>query len=122
MLIVTGATVVAADTGALDIGSRLELFVDPYLIDHMDRLRLKRHTPRPAGVAIRFDEPWEGEFCFGHTIIEGNGKYHMITAGFVEYPIGWSRHRSETSPTMPASSRSLATRFVPRKVSRCSTA
>lgn len=34
--------------GIRDIGSRRELFVDHYLIDRMDNVRLKLHEPRPA--------------------------------------------------------------------------
>jgi len=33
----------------VDIGSQLELFVDDYLIDSMDAVRLKLHEPRSAG-------------------------------------------------------------------------
>ena len=39
----------AADSEVRDIDSRLELFVDDYLIDSLDGLELKLHTPRRAG-------------------------------------------------------------------------
>jgi len=44
----------------LQLGSRLELFVDDYLVDTMTGLRLELHAPVPAGRAITFDRPWEG--------------------------------------------------------------
>ncbi len=43
-----------------DIGSRLELFVDDYLIESMNDLELKLHSPRPAGKVLILDRPWEG--------------------------------------------------------------
>mgnify|MGYP001320862553 CR=1 FL=1 len=45
-----------------ELGSRLELFVDDYLIERLEGAYLELHRPRSAGVAIRFDQPWEGEF------------------------------------------------------------
>ena len=36
----------------LDIGSRLELFVDDYLIDRMEGISLDFHHPTPKEVAM----------------------------------------------------------------------
>ncbi len=47
-------------TEALDIGFRLELFVDDYLIESMDRVELKLHSPEVQATALTFREPWEG--------------------------------------------------------------
>src|SRR5262245_3566711 len=47
----------AADV--VEIGSRLELFVDRYLIDMLAGAELRLHHPRPAGSALKFDRPWE---------------------------------------------------------------
>lgn len=44
----------------MNIGSRLELFVDDYLIEKTRGVALKLHTPQPQEVAVRFDRPWEG--------------------------------------------------------------
>ena len=44
----------------LDIGSRLELFVDDYLVDTLDGIEHKLHSPRSAGKVLTFDRPWEG--------------------------------------------------------------
>ena len=43
----------------LNIGSRLELFVDRYLVDRLEGTRLLLHEPRPAGVALKVDRPWK---------------------------------------------------------------
>ncbi len=44
----------------LDIGSRLELFVDDYLVDTLEGVEHKLHSPRSAGKVLVFDKPWEG--------------------------------------------------------------
>ena len=50
---------------SLDIGSRLELFVDDYLIESMDGVRLQLHEPRSAGKVLTYQEPWEGTSSTG---------------------------------------------------------
>ena len=47
------------DSSVIDIGSRLELFVDDYLIDHMENARLVLHRPQPREVSLICEEPWE---------------------------------------------------------------
>ena len=44
------------------IGSRRELFVDKLLIDQMKGATLQLHHPEEAGIAVKFDQPWEGRF------------------------------------------------------------
>ena len=44
----------------LELGSRLELFVDDTLIESMRGVELKLHPPRSAGRVLSFDRPWEG--------------------------------------------------------------
>jgi hypothetical protein len=53
----------------IDLGSRLELFVDRYLIDSLTDAHPRLHHPRDAGVAVRFDNPWEGLFLGCLTVI-----------------------------------------------------
>ena len=53
----------------VDLGARRELFVDYLLIDELRGTSLKLQTPRPAGTAIRYDLPWEGEYCFYSTVL-----------------------------------------------------
>ena len=40
-----------------EIGSRRELFVDRFLIDHLEGVDLELHEPRPADVASRSTVP-----------------------------------------------------------------
>jgi hypothetical protein len=46
----------------VNIGNRRELFVDRFLIDQLNGVRLHLHTPREEGLAFAFDKPWEGPF------------------------------------------------------------
>jgi hypothetical protein len=57
---------------AIDIGTRRELFVDRHLIERLDGAQLKLHEPRPAGVALRFDEPWARPSAgYGTVLLDG---------------------------------------------------
>jgi len=85
----------------VDIGSRLELFVDRYIIDRLDGAELRLHEPNPAGVAIRFDKPWEGPFCGYITVIKDGGVFRMYYRGL---PVA-GRDGSEDEATCYAESR-----------------
>ena len=65
----------------IDIGSRLELFVDDYLIDRLDGAELRMHQPSPQGVALLLDEPWEGNSCNYFTVIPGRGSLSDVLSG-----------------------------------------
>ena len=62
---------------AIDIGSRLELFLDDYLIDRLEGAELRMHQPAPQGVALRFDSPWEGNSCGYFTVFQDGDIYRM---------------------------------------------
>ena len=68
----------------IDIESRLELFVDRFLIEKMDGARLKLHEPAPAGTAVPFDRPWEGSFSGYVTVLKDGGTYRMYYRGIPE--------------------------------------
>ena len=71
-----------ADPNAVvDIGSRRELFVDQLLVERLDGLRLELQKPQPAGVALRYDLPWEGRFAFFTTILKDGDTYRMYYRG-----------------------------------------
>ena len=67
--------------GVLDIGSRLELFVDYYLIDSLNGAQLKLHHPTRQNVALCFDAPWEGSVSFYVTMLECDGEYRAYYRG-----------------------------------------
>jgi hypothetical protein len=66
---------------AVDIGGRLELFVDDYLIETMKGVSLKLHHPQPKEVAISFDHPWEGPYSAYVTVIKDGNHYRMYYRG-----------------------------------------
>ena len=70
----------AADA-PLDIGGRLELFVDSYLVDKFDNTELKLHEPRDEGEVLRYDKPWEGQFCAYNTVIYDGDIYRVYYRG-----------------------------------------
>ncbi len=65
----------------LPISDRLELFVDDYLIDRMDNTQLRLHEPCEAGVALRFDQPWEGAFSAYITVLKDGDLFRMYYRG-----------------------------------------
>ncbi len=65
----------------IEIGSRLELFVDDYLIDELDGARQVLHRPTPREVAIVHDASWEGNVCFYHTVFRDGDLYRMYHRG-----------------------------------------
>ena len=68
----------------IDIGSRLELFVDHHLIDRLDGARLMMGHPRPAGTVLKADRPWEGPHNWGFQVIHDGGVYRMFYRGWSE--------------------------------------
>ncbi len=70
-----------ANPPVMDIGSRLELFVDDLLVDRLKGATLKLHEPQPAGVVLRFDAPWEGAFCGYVTVLRDTKRFLMYYRG-----------------------------------------
>ena len=72
-----------------NIGSRLELFVDDWLIDRMDGVERVLHSPVPQDVALLCDAPWEGNSSKQVTVFEDGGLYRMYYRGSqVDYTPG----------------------------------
>jgi hypothetical protein len=65
----------------IELGSRRELFVDHFIIDKMDGVRLQMHEPRREGIAVKFDKPWEGEFSGYTTVIKDGPTFRMYYRG-----------------------------------------
>jgi hypothetical protein len=75
------ALMTSVHADALNIGSRLELFTDDYLIERMDGVELLLHHPIPRETVITFDEPWEGETSAYVTVFKDGDKYRMYYRG-----------------------------------------
>ena len=70
-----------SDQGVRDVGSRLELFVDDWLIERMDGLRLTLHQPVPQEIALEFDRPWEGKGSYDPVYMKEGDRYRMWYRG-----------------------------------------
>jgi hypothetical protein len=71
----------ASRTAPLRIGNQLQLFVDDYLIEASEGVKLKLQTPQPAGKAIAFDKPWEGNVSAYVSVFHDGDKYRMYYRG-----------------------------------------
>jgi hypothetical protein len=86
---------------AIWIGSRREPFWDEWLIDvGATTAELRLHRPEAKEVVLEHDEPWEGDGCDYHCIVEDDGLYRL-------YYLGWETMN-------PA-----VTRHVPRPIVVC---
>jgi len=77
---VGAATAIATKDAAaspIEIGTRLELFIDSHLIDRLEGTRLKLHEPRPAGSALTRRDPWDGNYFDYGTILHDQDLYRM---------------------------------------------
>jgi len=83
----------STSASVLDIGSRLELFVDEWLIAEMSGVTRKLHSPQPKDIALRFDSPWDGACSLYVTLFQDDDKYRMYYRGLpVQFPLeGMSR-------------------------------
>ncbi len=82
----------ASNTFPIDIGSRLELMLDDYLIARLSggaELRLNQPIPRDA--ALVTDQPWEGNVCIDFRIFQDDDIYRM-------YYLGRQFAMTETTP------------------------
>ena len=82
----------ASNTIPIDIGSRLELMLDDYLIARLSggaELRLNQPIPRDA--ALVTDQPWEGNVCIDFRIFQDDDIYRM-------YYLGRQFAMTETTP------------------------
>jgi len=65
-------------SGVVDIGSRLELMLDDYLIERYGgKACLRLHPPTPRETALVTDRPWEGNACGYATVFKDEDGYRM---------------------------------------------
>ena len=62
---------------AVDIGSRLELFVDEYLVDSMSGVSLQLHRPQLSEPVLKFDADWEGPGNHYITVFKDEDIYRL---------------------------------------------
>ena len=66
--IAASTALLADEQRAIDIGDRRELFVDKFLVDRLDGVELRLHSPTPREVVMVCDAAWEGSGCGYQTV------------------------------------------------------
>ena len=86
VLFVCFPTTVLAEE-VLELGSRLELFADDYLIESKsDNLDFYVHQPKPAEMVFTADAPWEGNTSGYYSLFQDGDKFRMIYRGWQHDP------------------------------------
>jgi len=70
----------ASPPASLQLADRLELFVDGFLVERMDNVRLVPARPRAEEIVFRFDRPWE-ESNGMVTVLKDGDLYRMYYRG-----------------------------------------
>src|SRR4026209_298385 len=65
----------------VDVGDRLQLFLDKSVVAEMRSSHLELHHPESAGTVLRFDRPWEGPEAAYVTVIKDDRLYRMYYRG-----------------------------------------
>jgi hypothetical protein len=77
-------------TESIDLGTRLELFLDDSLIESIENLQFQLHSPRRVEKVFVFDRPWEnGPYCDYVTVLRDGGRYRMYYACHLNAPKGY---------------------------------
>jgi len=70
-----------AQSPPMDIGNRVELFVDHHFIESMEGVELRLHEPRGMEAVVEFDKPWEGRYSGYTTVLKDGDVYRMYYRG-----------------------------------------
>ena len=66
----------------VDIGSRLELMVDDFLVESMtDGASLQLHPPMRREIVFETDAPWEGNSCGYQSVVSDGGRFRIYYHG-----------------------------------------
>ncbi|MBN1444220.1 MAG: hypothetical protein JXA90_16025 [Planctomycetes bacterium] len=76
------STAAINDEPPVDVGSRLELFVDGFLVHELrGKAELRLHHPAPREVVLVTDRPWEGNTCGYFTVFRDGPIIRMYYRG-----------------------------------------
>ena len=78
-------TGVVEENEVRNISSRIEPFVDDWLIEKMDGVELQLHHPTPREVVMVFDKPWEGNTSTYVTVFQDEKLFRMYYRGSHHY-------------------------------------
>ena len=62
---------------AIHVGTQLQLFLDDWLIEKMNGLTLKLHSPEPKEISIKADRPYETPSLYDPVVIRDGDLYRM---------------------------------------------
>jgi hypothetical protein len=71
----------AAAEAPINVGSRLQLFVDRQIMASMQNTRLELHHPVPREVVFKFDADWEGGMSAYVTVMQDGDLFRMYYRG-----------------------------------------
>lgn len=75
------ATVLAAPNAVAAIGSRVEMFVDDWLIEKSNGVSLKLAPPVRREVVLVTDQPWEGRTCAYFSVVQDGATVRLYYRG-----------------------------------------
>jgi hypothetical protein len=64
-----------------DVGSTIQLFVDDWLIEKVQNVHFKLHSPKNREVVFTFDKPWEGRQSGYITLLQDGEIFRMYYRG-----------------------------------------
>lgn len=97
ILLVPTTTYVASAVEPIDIGNRLELFVDDHLIgDVTGDVHQQLLQPEPQDVVFVTDQPWEGNTSGYYTYFKDGDLYRMIYRGWQHDDLKKAAHKEVT--------------------------
>ena len=71
-----------ANGNIIDIGDRIEMFIDDFLVFKMDGAAFRLHPPERREIAVKFEETWEGAGSAPGTVFHDGEKYRMYYRGW----------------------------------------
>src|SRR5688572_17200816 len=72
----------------LEIGNRVELFVDEHLVERLTGVRMELKQPRQEERVLHFNERWEAPFAGALSVVKDGGTYRMYYRGVTENAAG----------------------------------
>jgi hypothetical protein len=65
----------------VDIGSRLEMLIDSWLVDNQEDVSLQIQQPRPQEIVWRNEMPWEGSTCCYFSVLDEGSRVRLYYRG-----------------------------------------
>lgn len=68
----------------IELNNNREIFVDEFLLEELNDVKIIKHTPKDEGPVLFFDKPWEGNFSGYTTIIKDGELFRAYYRGVRE--------------------------------------